>query len=538
MLMTIAAGTKYHPKHVTGEFDAIVIGSGMGGLSVSSLLAQENKRVLLLEQHYTIGGCTHTFTRKGYEWDVGLHYVGDVGSKSTVLRQVFDYITDNNVEWAPLPKIYNRFAIGDKLYEIPAGREAYAAKMKEYFPDEATFIDDYVNLIYKVNKAGASFFAERALPKELADTMYDEMTLDFRQYSERTTYDVLSSMTKNEELIAVLCANYGDYSLPPKRSSFSVHAQTVKHYMNGASFPVGGPSTLAASVIPVIESAGGKVLYNASVSEILVEDDTAIGVKLANGDTIRAPIIISGAGVISTFGHMVPQQISEKHGLATLPEGVNPSYTTLGLNIGIAASAETIGLKASNIWAHPTADLDDNVNRLAQDHTAPLPGHFITTPSMRDPSWDKRHPNKCTISMYSSVPYEMFKQWEDIEPKERGEQYKKLKERLCTEMLEVLYHWVPEVKGKLDYYELSTPLSINKFLGRTEGNFMGLEHSPERFKQRWLRADTPIKNLFLTGQDVVGDGMVGAASGGVICASAILNKNMFSDILQRNRTDS
>lgn len=534
--MTIGLGTKYRAKHVEDTaFDAIVIGSGMGGLSASSILAQHGKKVLVLEQHYTIGGCTHSFARKGYEWDVGLHYVGDVGSESSILRQMFDYVTKAGVSWAPLPKVFNRFAIGDNLYEIHAGREAYTAKLKEYFPEESDAIDQYIDLIYTANKAGASFFAERALPRAVADTMYESLAGEFRKYSDRTTYEVLSELTDNQELIAVLCGNYGDHGVPPKRSAFSVHAQLTKHYMNGASFPVGGPSVLAETMIPIIEDAGGKVLYSAPVQEILTQEGKVTGVKLRNGDEISAPMVVSGAGVLNTFDRMLPQDVAESAGLAGLTSNVKPAYTCLGLNIGFAESAEDIGLDASNIWVHPSNEFDEDLENFRDDQTLPMPGHFITTPSLRDPTWYDRYPNTCTISMYSQVPYAMFEQWENKDPKDRGPEYEALKEKLQAEMLKVLYRWVPQAEGKIDYMELSSPLSINNFLGRVKGNFMGLEHTPERFKQRWLRADTPIKGLYLTGQDITADGMVGALSSGVICASSILQKNMFSDIMKKKK---
>ena len=61
------------------SWDAIVIGSGIGGLTAAALLSKHGgKRVLVLERHYTAGGYTHGFHRPGYEWDVGVHYIGDV----------------------------------------------------------------------------------------------------------------------------------------------------------------------------------------------------------------------------------------------------------------------------------------------------------------------------------------------------------------------------------------------------------------------------------------------------------------------------
>jgi all-trans-retinol 13,14-reductase len=78
---------------IKGNFDDVVIGSGMGGLSATSLLAQNGRRVLVLEQHNVIGGLTQSYTRNGYRWTVGLHYIGDVGSSATTTWKLFDKVT-------------------------------------------------------------------------------------------------------------------------------------------------------------------------------------------------------------------------------------------------------------------------------------------------------------------------------------------------------------------------------------------------------------------------------------------------------------
>ncbi|MDB4408364.1 NAD(P)-binding protein [bacterium] len=100
-------------------FDAIVIGSGMGGLSTASFLAQAAKRVLVLEQHKTIGGFTHSFARGSYRWDVGLHYVGQVHVQGSLLNKVFRYITNNKLQWEPLDDIYDRAIFCSMEYDFP-----------------------------------------------------------------------------------------------------------------------------------------------------------------------------------------------------------------------------------------------------------------------------------------------------------------------------------------------------------------------------------------------------------------------------------
>ena len=78
-------GKRYRAERVADDYDVIVLGSGIGGLTSAALLSQLGKKVIVLEQHYTAGGFTHAYERNGYEWDVGVHYIGEMGRKSCLL---------------------------------------------------------------------------------------------------------------------------------------------------------------------------------------------------------------------------------------------------------------------------------------------------------------------------------------------------------------------------------------------------------------------------------------------------------------------
>src|SRR5687768_4664646 len=104
-MMKVGISYKQHP--IKENFDALVIGSGIGGLAAGVILAKHGKKVAVLERHYTAGGFTHTFTRKNYEWDVGLHYIGEMDKPTRLLRQAFDYVTDGKLEWEDMGEVYD-----------------------------------------------------------------------------------------------------------------------------------------------------------------------------------------------------------------------------------------------------------------------------------------------------------------------------------------------------------------------------------------------------------------------------------------------
>ena len=160
-------GTRFRPRLAANHYDAIVIGSGIGGLTTAALLSKLGKRVCVLEQHYTAGGYTHSYEREGYEWDVGVHYIGEVHKPWSMIRRVFDVISDGKLEWAPMDAHYDRIVIGEQSYDYVAGRDEFKAEMKRHFPAEAVAIDRYVELLSEVSARVPRFFAGQALPRSL-----------------------------------------------------------------------------------------------------------------------------------------------------------------------------------------------------------------------------------------------------------------------------------------------------------------------------------------------------------------------------------
>ena len=140
------AHTSY--KRVTdfNTYDAILIGSGIGYLVTAVALSKAGKRCLILERHYVPGGYTHTFKRKHYEWDVGVHYIGEVMREQSLLARLFRYISDGSLEWADMGEVYDRIRFGDEVFDFVKGRQAWTEKLKSYFPDQkdCQAIDQYV----------------------------------------------------------------------------------------------------------------------------------------------------------------------------------------------------------------------------------------------------------------------------------------------------------------------------------------------------------------------------------------------------------
>jgi all-trans-retinol 13,14-reductase len=523
----------YKKKHELAEsYDTIIIGSGMGGLTTAVMLAKKGQKVLVLERHYTAGGFTHIFKRKGYEWDVGIHYVGGMEKETSILKKIFDHITDEQLKWEDMGEVYDRIVIGEKTYDYVKGVGNWTSKMIEYFPEEEKAIHAYVELIFKVSATSRNFFVEKTLSPLWSKLIGWFLRKPYLEFSRKSTHEVLSSLTKNQELIKVLAGQYGDYGLPPKQSSFAMHASLVRHYFSGGFFPIGGSSQIVETIAPVLERLGSTILISAEVDEVLIENNTAVGVKMKDGKEFKAKNIISNAGLHTTYNTLLPASVVQKYHLQEQLNKVKHSVAHACLYIGLNGTPEELQLPKANYWLYPD-DLshDECVENYLKDHSEPLPVVYISFPAAKDPDWNNRYPGKSTIDIITLVPYETFADWDGKRWKKRGEEYEALKESIAQRLLEVLYKKEPQVKGKVDYYELSSPLTTKHFVNYEKGELYGLEHTSERFEQKFLRPRTPIKNFYLTGQDIATAGIGGAAFAGLLTASTITGDNIAKELM-------
>lgn len=518
----VRTGTRFRKSKAADHYDVIVIGSGIGGLCNAALLSRLGKKVCVLEQHYTAGGYTHAYERNGYEWDVGVHYIGEMQKPWSMLRRIFDVITDGNLKWAPMDDSYDDIIIGGKKFHYLAGKEAFKAELKTQFPGEEKAIDDYVSMLYKVSSKVPKFFAGQALPR-IIGVPYNKIRHKLLpDYFFKTTYEVLSELTSNQELISVLVAQWGDYGLPPKQSSFMMHAMVAKHYMSGGSYPVGGAAEIAKTIIPVIQQSGGEVFTYAGVKEILVKNNKAYGVRLTKGDELTADKIVSCAGLFPTIENLLPEHAKKRFKLERDLKNVEVSSSHLCVYAGFNADAQTLKMPKTNFWIYPGYDHDENVKLFNEDLTEELPLVYVSFPSAKDPSWNERYPNKSTVEIVAPCKPEWFEKWQSSTWNKRGKDYEALKQSLLNRLLAVLYKEMPHLEAHLDFAELSTPLSTQWFQWNKEGEIYGINHTVERFQQSWLHPELPIKNLYLTGSDIVTAGVGGALIGGLMTASAML----------------
>jgi all-trans-retinol 13,14-reductase len=501
---------------VSAGWDAVVIGSGIGGLACAAALARMGRRSLVLERHDIPGGLTQTFSREGYTWDVGVHYLGDM-APGRPARRVLDWLSGGAIEMAPLGAVYDtvRFP-GDFEFQYARPEAALRASLEEKFPQSAADIDAFLEAIADAERAARAMFASRSIPGPLAKLLGLLHGRKLRRWWGRTTAEVLGELVGDPRLRAVLAAAWGDHGGRPAEGSFGLQALVMRHYLNGAWYPVGGAGVFAGALGKTIGVAGGEVRTGSAVEAVIVKDGAAAGVRLASGETIAAPCVVSDAGAHNTVARLLPAAARESEWAREILE-LAPSFCHLQLYLGLEGDIRARGASSSNYWFYDTWDVGAAEWSDPFEQPAP-PLVFVSFPSLKDPSHSSgRH----TAEAVAFTSWESFRQWRESAHGARPPGYEGFKALIEERLFARFERHFPALAPLVRWREVSTPLSTAAFTGAWRGASYGLEPTPRRFLSRHLGVRTPIRGLYLAGQDAATVGVTGAMMGGVLAAAAI-----------------
>ncbi|MFG1679676.1 FAD-dependent oxidoreductase [Nonomuraea sp. NPDC049269] len=486
------------------EADVVVIGSGMGGLAAARTIAQfGGKRVLVLEQHYTLGGMTHEFSRAGrYEFGTGLHYI------SANAGPFLEFMTDGRVQLSPLPDDYDILHFPGFDFAVPATKERFRARLAERFPAEADAIDGFFRTTrwamsgLAARNVFASFSAGvRKVGWPIVEQLFPSMY--------RSLTDQLSRSFRDPHLRAVLAARWGLYGIPPSSSAFGYHAAVpLTFFMEGTAHPVGGPKELSRIILEILQRYGVVLRPRQRVSEIAVERGKVAGVDVEDTATgrryrVRTNTVVSAAGVRNTYA-----LIGKSQELGDLPG--EPSAVMLFL--GMDRSPAAFGIRGENHWFMPDLDDHDGFRRPPGEGTL-----YVSFASLNNPA-ARFH----TVEVLELVDPRVVDQWRGTPAEERPESYRKLKDDLTERLIARLEERWPNFRDAIAFAELATPLSFEIYQHSVLGSFYGLAATPQRLRSPRAGCRTPVKGLFVAGQDAWGSGVVGALAGGLMAANAVL----------------
>lgn len=497
-------------------WDAIVIGSGIGGLAAAAALGKRGRKVLVLEQHSVAGGQTQTFRRRDWVFATGVHYIGGVGPHAGEAGQfgrLLTWLSDGALEFALCANPYDIVRLPGFEFGIEHPQEAYRAALSKRFPAEGAAIDGWFSVCAAARKSAFTLFALHSLPSWLAFGLRLVRGAEAERWARHTLADELAKIA-NPKLRAVLGARWGDYGAPPAWAPFVEHALVTGAYDAGAYYPVGGPARFAQTLLPAVQAAGGEIVLRADVQGIELTERNVSGVSyLRDGQRHHAQSrrVISAMGVRNTAAALPP-------GVAAAwredVDALRPGVGYIALYLGFEGDIAAAGATSANHWIYESDDIG-RLWKAPADEDAP--GLFVSFPSLKDPSWS----GPATAEVLALVDSTAFAAFLNTSGEERHEDYVAFKAWVGAKLRAQFDRHFPALATMVRLEELATPLTQKRFVRTPDGAMYGLEMTGARMTSAALHLRTPVAGLSLAGQDVLGPGVQAAFMGGLMAAASI-----------------
>lgn len=498
-------------KQESKEYDFIIVGSGIGGLMSAVLLAMEDYSVLVLEKNHQIGGSLQVFSRDKVIFDTGVHYIGSL-DKGETLNKLFKYVGIlDDLKMKRLDNdCFDAIRLSDgTIYKHAQSYEGFRSGLKEHFPQEENAIDLFLSKVEWICKE---------FPLYNLEVERGFSYIDKPEVLSQSAYEFVTSLTENKQLQAVLLGNGLLYAGEVKTTPMYVVALILNSYLKGSYRMENGGSQIAKLLTKRLRLLGGKVLKHKEVVDAVYKNGEIESVVTCDGFLFRAKNFIS---------NMHPLKTVEVFG----EENFRPAYrnrlkklenTVSSFMVYFSLKKESFPYINHNIYAYSKDEVWETVNY--SDTEWPEALFICTSATVNQGEFAD------SLSVMAYMDYEEVKEWEHTfstvkDPSERGESYlefKKRKEELVIKRLEEIF---PGFRSSIKNVYSSTPLTYKDYIGTKDGSLYGIKKDYNQIMQSKINTRTRVPNLFLTGQNLVFHGILGASIGAMVNVFCFIDDN-------------
>lgn len=491
----------------TNNYDVIVIGSGIGGLVTATQLAAKGAKVLVLERYLIPGGSAGYFEREGYRFDVGASMIFGFGSEGTtnLLTRALASV-GMHLETVP-DSVQIHYHLPDGLdLKVHRDYEKFLQELTAFFPHEREGIRRFYDECWNVfNCLNAMELLSLEEPRYLMRVFFEHpmACLGLVKYLPLNAGDIARRYISDPQLLKFIDMECYCWSVVPAQRTPMINAGMVfsdRHY-GGINYPQGGVGQIAQKLVEGLEKAGSEIQYKARVTQIILEQGKAIGVKLANGKEYYAKRIVSNATRWDTFEKLLPTDtIPPKEKRWQKRYQKSPSF--LSLHLGVKAAALPSGCECHHILLENWEQMESEQGTI-----------FVSIPTLLDPTLAP--PDHHIIHTFTPS---WLEEWQDLSPKD----YQNKKEHCAEKLIDRLEAIFPRLSADLDYQEVGTPRTHRRFLGRDDGTYGPIP----RYKLPGLLTmpfnRTSIQGLYCVGDSTFpGQGLNAVAFSGFACSHRI-----------------
>jgi prolycopene isomerase len=497
----------FHGEARRDAYDAIVVGAGVGGLTLAAILARVGRRVLVVERHDRVGGYAHAFRRGRYLFDSAVHLVGGCEpgpyEGSGMIHNVLDALeVRDRCHFERIDPCYEAVYPGFAV-QAPSDLEEFARAYADEFPGEKKglrqFLQECLNARQEARRAAelASAYDVMASPNRFPTLL---------RYRRATLSKALDANIDSPRLKAALGSLWPYLGLPPSRVSFLYYATMLMSYVaDGAFYCRGTFQRFAEALGAAISERGGELLLRSSVRRIRVEGGEVRGIVLENGQTVDAPLVISNADATQTVEELVGEQAFPARYVAGL-RAMKPSLSAF-VSYVAADLPLTQDTTCHETFLFPSLDHDEAYRGSCGGNPSWL---SITVPTLADPGLAPEGTHLLVLT--TLVPHRVDGGW------------RAQKERMTARMLELADQQLRGLREEARLVESGTPRTMERYTRNTAGAIYGWELSPAQVGPARLGPRTPVGGLYLVGHwTQPGGGIYGVVSSGIQTALSVLD---------------